>query len=203
MQNIARTSFTWVAVAVMALAVPLAPSAQAATGGSAARYLSNALPAGVTIKSATVDQLADAVFAAIKAHPNSAAKILQLALDSKKPRHGSIPCPDLQELVAKAISADVNDAKEFVELANSIDSTCSDQLQALLTPESLQQLAAAGKTTGEGGESTGNGTGTNGGSDSTDVTTPGTTGFTGSPPSGVGAIGSLPVATTPQTTNAG
>jgi hypothetical protein len=95
----------------------------------------------------------------------------------------------------------VDDAQKFVQLANSIDSSCSDQLQALLTPESLGQLAAAGKT--ESGESTGNSSGNAAAGSDSDVTTPGTTGFTGSPPSGVGAIGSLPVATTPQTTNAG
>jgi hypothetical protein len=202
MQNIARTSLTWVAVAVMALALPIAPAAQAATGMSPSRMLSSALPPGVTLKHATIDQLADALFIAIKAHKKYAAEILQAALDAKKPRHGYIPCPDLQELVAKAISADVGDASQFVQLANSIDSTCADQLQALLTPESLQQLAAAGKA--ESGEGGGNNPSGNAaaGSDS-DVTTPGTTGFTGSPPSGVGAIGSLPVATTPQTTNAG
>ena len=172
-----RVSLPWVAAAFLAVALPATPSAWAvANGGAAAALLSSDLPAGVSLKAASVDQVGDALYTAITQKPEMALGLLEAAVIAKRPWHRDLPCPDLRKLIKKATAAEPDKERQFIELALTLDPSCADALN-----EELDEAFEAEHGFGAG-------LGTN---------FPGSPGFTGSPPGGATA---LPPATNPPTT---
>jgi hypothetical protein len=174
-----RVSLPWLAVAFLAVALPATPSAWAVSnGGAAATLLSSDLPAGLTLKKASVEQVGDALYTAATQKPDMVLGLLEVAIVSKRPRdREELPCPDLRILLHKAMAAVPDKSRELLELALTLDPGCTDSLNAQLD-EAFEKVYGFGA-----------GLGSN---------FPGSPGFTGSAPGGATA---LPPATNPQTTS--
>jgi hypothetical protein len=173
-------SISWIAAAALALALPVTQSAWAVASSSASKLLSSELPAGLTLKKASVDQVADAVYTAASQRPDLVMRLLETAILAKQPppHNGYLPCPDLFKLLKKAVGAVPDKARELLELAMSLDPDCTDSLEKALDDPTLLGLSAGafgnGLTSGFGA-----GLGTD---------FPGSPGFTGSPPGGATAL---------------
>ena len=175
-----RKSIPWVAAAVLALALPAAPSAWAAVNAAAgAKLLSADLPQGVTLKRASYDQVGDALYTAATQHPEMDMSLLEAAILAKRPppHHGDIPCPELIKMLKRTVAAVPDDARNLLELAISLDPPCTDALGDLLADPTL--LGLPGSAFGNGVAGFGAGLGGN---------FPGAPGFTGSPPGGAVAL---------------
>jgi hypothetical protein len=175
-----RVSLPWLAAAILAVALPATPSAWAVSNGNAAaQMLSSDLPAGLTLKTASVDQVGDSLYTAATQQPDMVMSLLEAAVRAKQPppHHGEITCEDLRKLLKKATDAVPDKARQLFELAIALRPGCDD----VLTKELDEAFGNAGGF--------GAGLGTN---------FPGSPGFTGSPPGGATA---LPPATNPQTTS--
>jgi hypothetical protein len=179
------------AAAVLACALPVTQSALAVAKSGAYKLLSSDLPSGLTLRSASIDQVGDALYTATSQHPDMAMSFLEVAILAKRPppHHGNMPCPDLIKLLKKTIGAAPNEARQLLELAISLDPECTDTLNDLLADPTLLGIPGVGN--GEGSAAYGFGAGL--GADF-----PGSPGFTGSPPGGTTAL--PPTVTTPVTT---
>jgi hypothetical protein len=189
-----RTSLPWVAVAVLALALPITPAVHAATGKSDSKLvkmISADLPPGVTLKTATAAQMADAIYTVTSERPDLALGVLQAAIISKRPppHQGDIPCPDVIQMLKKSVAAAPDKARDLLELAISLNPECTDSFNELLSNPALLGLSPGAFGAGLGNSGFGAGLGSN---------FPGAPGFTGSPPGGATA---LPPSGLPATTS--
>jgi hypothetical protein len=146
------------------------------------KLLDSDLPAGVTVKRASIDQLSDALYTATSQHPDLAMKLLEVAILAKTPppHDGHLPCPDLITMLRKTVGAAPDQARQLLELAISLDPDCTDALNNILADPTLIGLPANSFGNGLGGNS---GFGAGLGS-----SFPGSPGFTGSPPGGATAL---------------
>ena len=189
-----RTSLPWVAAAVLALALPVTPSLQAASHNANSKMikmLSADLPPGVTLKTANADQMGDAIYTATSQNPDLALAILEAAIIVKRPppHHGDIPCPDVIKMLQKSVAANPDKARDLLELAISLNPECTDSFNELLADPTRLGLAPGAFGAGLGNTAFGAGLG---------GSFPGAPGFTGSPPGGATA---LPPPVTPPTTS--
>jgi hypothetical protein len=172
-----RVSLSWVAAAFLAVALPATPSAWAVSSSPAAtKLLSSDLPAGVTLKTASVAEVGDALYTAATQQPGLVMSLLEAAVAAKTPppHHGEISCEDLRKLLKRATDAVPDKARQLYELAITLRPGCADALTKELDD-------AFGGAFGAG----------------LGTAFPGSPGFTGSPPGGATA---LPPPVTPPTT---
>ena len=175
--------------AAVVLLTAAASSAQAAESAAAARsQLASELPAGVSLAKASVDQTAGAVRGAVAKDKTDATEILRVAIMSKEPKSGKLPCADVNKLTRAAIASDAGAASQLVDTASSLHPECADDLNSLLS-------TAASNTDNTPGlfgpsEEYGFGIGFGPGF-------PGSPGFVGSPPSGAIALPPAPNPTPP------
>ena len=176
----------WALAAALAVALPGAPSAWALSNAGTVQALKSQLPAGETLTTASVPEIAAALGAAVSAHPSSAVGLTEVAIIAKTPRRGrgKLSSSSLVEIVRAAIEAAPDQASAIVQMALTLHPEDADALNALLTnprnPESLGGNAPDGfhnPTDEYGGFGVGFGPGF-----------PGSPGFTGSPPSGAIAL---------------
>ena len=192
-----RTYLPWVAVAVLALALPVAPSLHAAANaanGKLVKMLSADLPPGVSLKTASASQMADAIYTVTSERPDLALGVLEAAIVAKRPppHQGDIPCPDVIKMLRKSVAAAPDKARDLLEMAISLNPECTDSFNDLLADPTKLGLAPGAFGAGLTSSTvTGFGAGLGAGF-------PGAPGFTGSPPSGATA---LPPPVAPPTTD--
>ena len=175
-----RRGLPWAMAALMVVALPVTHSSWAAVDG-AGRLLNSELPAGVSLKHATLDQTYDAVHAAVAAHPDMATSIVQTAIMVKANKNGGTNCTAVRQIANAAMTAAKDRSSEILQMALSVAPDCADALNQVLDDQAVNTYDAP--TDLYGGFGVGFGPGF-----------PGSPGFTGSPPSG--AIALPPVATT-------
>ena len=178
--NISRARLPWLLAAAFAVTLSLPQPVWALANASTAKLLSSQLPSGVTLASASINQVADATHSAVSQRPDLTISITQVAIVSKTPKtgHGQLSCKDLMKIVDAAVSAAPDKLREVVELAMSLHPECSGDLDDLLRNPSQIPGAEAGGTgisVGEFGAGFGSGF-------------PGSPGFIGSAPGGTTAL---------------
>ncbi len=177
-----RRRFSWSRAVSVALALAAAPCARAATDAANAAALRTNLPAGITLKRATIKQTADALHETVVQHHDDAVDLLRIAILVKMPKQweGKLSCEDLRRLAQAAVTAAPDKASQLVDLAATFETDCADSLQTLLT--SAEALGDLGAGFGPG--------------------FPGSPGFVGSPPSGSVALPNpSPTPVTPTTSD--
>jgi hypothetical protein len=176
-----RATLPWIA-AVLALALPISPAAWAVSSSAAASKLINSsLPAGVTLRRASIDLVADALYTTTSQHPDMAMSLLRVAVVAKSANYkdANLPCPDLIKMLRKTVAAVPDQARQLLELALSLDPACTDALNDIIADPTL--LGLPFNALGGFGVVTGFGAGLGG-------DFPGAPGFTGSPPGGATAL---------------
>ena len=121
--------FAWALAAVMAVALPGAHSAWAA---SARGELSAELPGGVTLAKASVAQTADALHSAVAKNPGMASGLTETALVAKTKSKGKkLTVGEVKLLVNAALSAAPEKSSEIIQVALSLYPQYADQLNEL------------------------------------------------------------------------
>ena len=181
-----RRGLPWLLAAVMAVVLSCAGSIRAAEG-NAASLLSAELPAGVTLRHASSEQMNAAVRAAVKEHPEMAPNIVRAAILAKSARHEGkemdnkdgvgAPCGMIVGIVRSAIASAPDKASDITQVALSLDPDCADALNSAIGNGGFGDRSGLNIDNSPddfyGGFGVGFGPGF-----------PGSPGFTGSPPSG-------------------
>ena len=167
-------ALAWTLAAVMSVALLGAPSARAAVTTASANAISAQLPAGVSLRSATIAETATALGKAVAANPSAAVSLTETALAAKKPRKGKLSCASVSSLVQAAMQAAPQSANDVLQMALSEHPGCADELNALVAnPTPNAPDGFVDPTQQYGGFGVGFGPGF-----------PGAPGFSGSPASG-------------------
>ena len=170
----------WALAAAMAVALPGSHPAWAAAGNAPLQLLKAQLPEGVTLASATTDQTANALKAAVTKRPEMATTLTEAAILAKTPKQGrgTLPCPALSKIVKGALDAAPRRSNDIVQMALSLHPECADSLDDLVrSPRSNAPDGFNNPSDEYGGFGVGFGIGF-----------PGSPGFVGSPPSGAIAL---------------
>lgn len=193
-----RRGLSWMLAVALALALPGVRPAWAVASSAAATLISSKLPADVTLRHASTEQMVAAVRAAVKEHPEMAPNIVRAAILAKSPRHGEerdfkdapidfkdavgAPCPYVLAVTRAAIESAPDKANDIVQVALALDPDCADALNNVASTVDGFDPNGFGDGFDDGGFGAGFGPGF-----------PGTPGFLGTPPAGAVALPPVPI----------